>query len=93
MTFKIETFKDFFQNYEFIKLDIFQPDHANFLLIFLFIVLIMLTITKKTDPNPSEKGLLSLSHTDQLRGIAIFFVVLGHLWVHVSSPFKVVLTS
>jgi len=76
--------KNIFENYESVKLEIFQPDYANFIIVFLFFLIITVTINKNKD-NESENCLLSLSHTNQLRGIAIFFVILGHLWVHVSK--------
>lgn len=73
-----------FQNYEYIKLDVLQPDYTNFLIMLIFFILIILTI-KKDRFTENGNIFLSIMHTDQLRGIAIFFVVLGHLWVHVSK--------
>jgi len=74
----------YFSNYEVIKLDIIQPNYLNFLIFFLFIVLIIFT-TKKNNISFNNSKFLSVLHTDQLRGVAIFFVILGHLWVHVSK--------
>ena len=74
----------FFQNYEHIKLVVTQPDYVNLLITILFVALIIATI-KKDKFEENVDRFLSKSHTDQLRGIAIFFVVLGHLWVHVSK--------
>ncbi len=76
--------QNYINNYEMIKLDIVNPNYSNFLLIFLFLVFIALT-TRRININLEKNELLSVLHTDQLRGIAIFFVVLGHLWVHVSK--------
>lgn len=88
MNFKFSIFKDdvthLLLNYERVKLEIYQPDYANLLIMLIFFILIILTI-KKYELNENENKFLSIMHTDQLRGIAIFFVVLGHLWVHVSK--------
>lgn len=75
---------EYLKNYEHFKLEIIQPDFTNYLVILFFVVLIILTI-KKDKSYATESRLLSILHTDQLRGVAIFFVVLGHLWVHVSK--------
>lgn len=72
----------FFVNYELNKLDISHPDLINLLIIFIFSFAVLLT-TSKSDYKSND--ILSILHTDQLRGLAIFFVVLGHLWVHVSK--------
>ena len=82
----------YFKNYEIIKLEIFHPDYVNLLIILMFIIVATLTI-KKDESNSSGNGLLSISHTDQLRGLAIFFVVLGHLWVHASKTSAQIILS
>ncbi len=74
----------FFTNYETIKLDVVQPNVVNLLLIILFIAVTVMS-SKKNVIAGNSNILLSVSHTEQLKGIGIFFVVLGHLWVHVSS--------
>lgn len=75
---------DYFKNYEVFKLDISDPNYVNVILILMFIIATILTI-KKNEPSDNANKLLSISHTDQLRGLAIYFVVLGHLWMHVSE--------
>jgi len=69
------------KNYQVVKLDVYSPDLVNVSLMALFLAVILLTTvrTKKTSQ------LLCKEQTEQLKGVAIFFVVLGHLWVHVSQ--------
>ncbi len=76
--------KNFFINYELTKLDVFHPNYANYLIILLFTIQVVLTVQKNSS-SAKENILLCRSHTEQLKGIAIFFVVLGHLWVHVTQ--------
>lgn len=72
----------FFINFELAKLNISYPDLTNILMHFLFMLIILLST--KRNGRKSQK-LLSIVQTEQLRGLAIFFVLLGHLWVHVSK--------
>ena len=73
---------DFFINYETLKLNVVSPEWTN-----LWIILGFFTIVAATGRRSAESSgpLLSVPHTDQLKGLAIFFVVLGHLWLHVSK--------
>lgn len=73
---------DMFANYEINKLAIIHPDLLNLLIIALFFCVVAVTAKKEESVS---RELLSILHTDQLRGVGIFFVVLGHLWVHVSK--------
>ena len=68
-----------FNNYEITKLQVSNPDMSN-MLIFLFLLAITVATSHK-----SESELLDRSQTNQLKGLAILFVILGHLWVHVSQ--------
>ncbi|MGE4519330.1 MAG: acyltransferase family protein [Desulfobacteraceae bacterium] len=74
---------DFLQNYEFDKLNVLHPDAVNYTII-LFFSLSIFFYFKKSEKKGND-CFFSVSHTDHLRGFAIFFVVLGHLWVHVSQ--------
>lgn len=65
-------------NYENSKLPVQNPDFLNFIFLLIGIGLILLTIRKDSSSN-----FLDRIQTDQLRGIAILLIVLGHLWVHV----------
>lgn len=77
----IEQMRNYFSNYQIDKLDVLFPDLTNLFIIILFFGVVVATTRK----NQSDaKNFLHVPHTDQLRGLAIFFVVLGHLWVHVS---------
>jgi membrane-bound acyltransferase YfiQ involved in biofilm formation len=71
-----------FLNFESAKLNINNPGLTNLLLFILFFSIIVLTTKKKVK---DSNIFLSCSQSEQLKGIAIFFVILGHLWVHVSE--------
>jgi peptidoglycan/LPS O-acetylase OafA/YrhL len=71
-----------FLNYENYKLNILAPDLTNIAIIILFIAIILITSRKNVKVWPN---ILTKDQTEQLRGLSIFLVVLGHLWVHVSS--------
>ncbi len=71
-----------FANYQVEKLDIIFPDLTNTVIIAVFFLLMALTGKKSA---PDDNNFMSPPHTDSVRGFAIFFVVLGHLWVHVSG--------
>ena len=69
-----------FHNYEILKLHIAHPDLVNILILLVLGFLIYFWEQRYTDAT-----LLDQRHTEQLRGIAILFVVVGHLWVHVND--------
>jgi len=82
----IEIMNNVFYNYEFNKLNIVHPDYINYFLIVGFIVFVFLTsFAKFSEVERGSVKILNRTHTQQLRGLAIFLVVLGHLWVHVSK--------
>jgi peptidoglycan/LPS O-acetylase OafA/YrhL len=70
---------DIFSNYQLVKLIIPFATLQN-----LILLLILLAIAIATRRKENTK-FLDQTQTDQLRGIAILLVVVGHLWVHVSS--------
>jgi peptidoglycan/LPS O-acetylase OafA/YrhL len=70
---------EIFSNYQLIKLDIPSPILQNIGLLTIFLIITLLTKHK------TNTTFLDRTQTDQLKGIAILLVVLGHLWVHVSS--------
>lgn len=69
-----------FHNYEILKLHIAHPDLVNILILLVLGFLIYFWEQRYTDAT-----LLDQRHTEQLRGIAILFVVVGHLWAHVNG--------
>lgn len=71
---------DIFANYQINKLAIPHPGIVN-LIIVLFLVSVSISFKKR---NPESFDLLCRIQTDQLKGIAILMVLIGHLWVHVS---------
>ena len=71
-----------FHNFEQIKFPAQLPELTNSIIIALFFLTVIVT---RTVNNGKTTGLLHVRHTDQLKGIAIFFVILGHFWVHVTS--------
>lgn len=73
--------QSFFKNYQDTKLIIPNPNIINFLLLGILICFVILQ--SKRNNNPSN--FLDRTETEQLKGIAIFLVILGHLWLHVSA--------
>ena len=66
-------------NFEVDKLLVNQPDLTNLaILIILFIVVILSLKRRRTT-------LGDVAHSNQAKGIAILLIIVGHLWVHVSS--------
>lgn len=70
-----------FKNYEITKLIIPNSNVANLLI--LIILCCSAAFSSKRSAHPSD--FLDRTQTEQLKGIAILLVVLGHLWVHVSD--------
>jgi peptidoglycan/LPS O-acetylase OafA/YrhL len=71
-----------FSNYQSVKLDISNPNIVNSLILGIFFLLALLSLRKCKN---ASGAILDIEQTEQLKGLAIFFVVLGHLWVHVSK--------
>jgi peptidoglycan/LPS O-acetylase OafA/YrhL len=67
------------QNYAIYKLVIPNSNIFNLIILLCFFLIILITFKK------SKFTLLDTVHTTQLKGLAILFVVVGHLWVHVSK--------
>jgi len=65
-------------NFEAQKLLIPNPVLSNTLIFFALVCIAGITIVRK------KNNFLDRTQTDQLKGIAILFVVTGHLWSHVS---------
>lgn len=69
----------FFANYEHIKLLTLSPTADNIIIaVLLFLCAMLMLRTRKTT-------LLDKEQTQQIRGIAILLVVLGHLWTHAAG--------
>jgi membrane-bound acyltransferase YfiQ involved in biofilm formation len=68
--------------YNFIsnKINIYDPFATNIFIIIIFVLIALIFLHKEEFSTP-----LSLTQTVQIRGAAIIFIVLGHLWTHVSS--------
>jgi peptidoglycan/LPS O-acetylase OafA/YrhL len=71
---------DFPRNYETVKLPVDHPDVHQLLIVLMSGALVWL-LCHKAAPTP----LFDRHQTEQLKGIGIFLVMLGHLWVHVSE--------
>ncbi len=66
-------------NFEVDKLLVNQPDLTNLaILIILFIIVILSLKRRRTTFG-------DVAHSNQAKGIAILLIIVGHLWVHVSS--------
>ena len=70
-----------FENFQITKLPVDSPEFTNIILMLIFALLVFITTNLKQQKNAK---LLSYRQTEQIKGIAIFLVVLGHLWVHVA---------
>ena len=68
-----------FRNYELNKLAIDAPGIANVAILLILIAVCILTGKRR------ESQFLDRVQSDQMKGLAISLVVLGHLWVHVSD--------
>ena len=65
-------------NYETLKLAVSNPEFINMLIIALVLLFSCAGIRKAEVQN-----LLTVDQSKQLKGLAIIFIILGHLWVHV----------
>jgi membrane-bound acyltransferase YfiQ involved in biofilm formation len=74
--------RELFQNYEYTKLAVSSPDSVNHIILFLFAVAAILSLKKDQAAAGVPIGRIQ---TDQLKGVAIFLVIVGHLWVHVAD--------
>lgn len=68
-------------NYEFSKLLVQNSEINNLIIVILFLAICFFTLKGKG----KHRIFLNRQQTDQLRGLAIILVVLGHLWVHVTN--------
>jgi len=69
-------------NYERMKLDVYNPEICN-----LFIIAIILLITLASIRKTEIQYFFHKDQSIQLKGLAIIFIILGHLWVHVVGFF------
>ena len=76
-------------NYETTPLNIQSPDNAN-LIIFLIVLIVSFYSFKKKSASSDP---LNKNQTDQLKGIAIVCVIIGHIWVHVSKNSSAIILS
>jgi len=71
-----------FANYESTKLGVVHPELVNLAILAIFAMLAVAT-SRRTAAGSS--CLLDVVQTEQIKGLAIFFVLLGHVWTHVSA--------
>jgi len=67
-------------NYEIVKLNAQNPNLTNTIIIFVLLCIILIFISRD-----KKIFILDRSQTQQLKGLAILFIILGHLWVHVTQ--------
>lgn len=77
----------FFLNFETLKLTVKDPGAINLYIWLLLLGVAALSIQRR------KTRFLDVTETDQLRGIAILFIVVGHLWVHVSNARPAIILS
>lgn len=80
---------DILHNYETVKLSISSPDIVN-ALIFMVISSSFLARLRRY---PDQFELLDRWQTDQLKGLSILFVIIGHFWWHVAQSKPVLVFS
>ena len=69
-----------FSNYEVQKLNIANVEWANIYILIIVLFLILLSFKQR-----EKSDFLDRTTTGQIRGLAILMVVIGHIWVHVTS--------
>lgn len=69
-----------FQNYEISKISVENPNFVNLVIIIMLFFISVLFLGKR-----QSWKILDRNQTNQLRGISILSIIVGHLWVHVSS--------
>jgi len=76
---QLNVLPEFFTNYEATKLHIDNPYLLNSLIYATLLLVALVTLKKK------KSTFLDFSQTEQLRGLAMLFVVIGHFWHHVCN--------
>lgn len=83
MNFKIDSFINGLslqpRNFEQKKLLVDQPDINNLIILLILFFIALISLKK------NKTGFLDVEQTNQLKGIAIILIIVGHLWVHVSE--------
>jgi peptidoglycan/LPS O-acetylase OafA/YrhL len=70
-----------FTNFEIIKQPFDYPTSSNLYILFIILIVSFFSFRKRKDtPN-----FMDVTQTNQLKGMAMLLVVVGHLWVHVSQ--------
>ncbi len=77
-----------FFNFETQKLYIGNPNTINLFFFIIFIIASFFTLTRGKNTT-----FLEFYETNQIKGISIFLIVIGHLWVHVSAEKAAVILS
>lgn len=78
-----------FNNYETTKLIVQNPNMLNLLIVAIFACFSFLFLKKNVD----SSRLLERTQTDQLKGVAVLFLVIGHFWVHVCQTQPTIILS
>jgi|SaaInlStandDraft_1057018.scaffolds.fasta_scaffold28907_1 peptidoglycan/LPS O-acetylase OafA/YrhL len=68
-------------NFDSYKLNVSNPDFLNICLVLLIIILSTISLTKRN----RSFSFLDFSHTNQLRGIGMLLIIMGHIWYHISN--------
>jgi peptidoglycan/LPS O-acetylase OafA/YrhL len=76
---QLNVLPEFFTNYEATKLHIDNPYLLNSLIYATLLFITLVTLKKK------KSTFLDFSQTEQLRGLAILFVIIEHFWYHVCN--------
>jgi peptidoglycan/LPS O-acetylase OafA/YrhL len=76
-----------FQNFEAEKLIINNPNTINWLLFLMILILVFISLRKR------KIELMDTTETEQLKGLAILFVIFGHFWIHTTQNFPGIILS
>jgi hypothetical protein len=68
-------------NFESFKLNVSNPDFLNICVVLLVIILSTISLTKRN----CSFSFLDFSHTNQLRGIGMILIIMGHIWYNISN--------
>jgi len=77
-----------FSNFEVNRLNLQNVQVYNILIICVFIVLVVVSKKKKNVISLYDK-----SQTDQIRGIAIYFILLEHFWLYIYNNIPLIFSS
>ena len=77
---RVQLLGGMFVSFEQVKMSVSNPDVAQFVILAVLLGAVLCSLRRDCPGGPLEK-----QQTDQVKGIAVLMIMLGHLWTHVSS--------